>query len=184
LEGESFDTPFSPEVVKWKEIDLNLEDFPTPPPIRVAVVTEGKTSVTSSPSSLSPNAQPFPFSPRSIAPVSPVRNPSSPVQTPMARENPPKTRMEFTIASRYGPLVLPQPLNSLPTDGYLKKLPKFMGEGDITAEAHLESFYSFIDNHAIENEDVWMMIFVHSLDGEARKWFRALPPGSIDEIEA
>jgi hypothetical protein len=32
--------------------------------------------------------------------------------------------------------------------------------------------------------DVWMRIFVHSLEGEARKWFRALPPGSIDGIEA
>jgi hypothetical protein len=38
LEGESFDTPFSPEVVKWKERDLTLEDFPTPPPIRVVAV--------------------------------------------------------------------------------------------------------------------------------------------------
>jgi hypothetical protein len=102
----------------------------------------------------------------------------------MAGENPPRTRMEAIIAARYAPLVFPQPLNSLPMDGYLKQLPKFMGEGDITAEAHLESFYSFIDNHAIENEYVWMRIFVHSLDGEARKWFRALPPGSIGGIEA
>jgi hypothetical protein len=93
-------------------------------------------------------------------------------------------RMEAIIATRYAPLVLPQPLNALPMDGYLKKLPKFMGEGYITAEAHLEAFYSFIDNHAIENEDVWMGIFFHSLDGEARKWFRALPPGSIGGIEA
>jgi hypothetical protein len=29
-----------------------------------------------------------------------------------------------------------------------------------------------------------MRIFVHSLDGEARKWFRALAPGSIVGIEA
>jgi hypothetical protein len=28
-----------------------------------------------------------------------------------------------------------------------------------------------------------MRIFVHSLDGEARKWFRALAPGYIDGIE-
>jgi hypothetical protein len=34
------------------------------------------------------------------------------------------------------------------------------------------------------NEDVWMRIFVHSFDGEARKWFRALAPGSIDGIES
>jgi hypothetical protein len=32
--------------------------------------------------------------------------------------------------------------------------------------------------------DVWMRIFIHSLEDEARKWFRALPPGSIDGIEA
>jgi hypothetical protein len=32
--------------------------------------------------------------------------------------------------------------------------------------------------------DVWMKIFIHSLEVEARKWFRALPPGSIDGIEA
>jgi hypothetical protein len=31
--------------------------------------------------------------------------------------------------------------------------------------------------------DVWMIIFVHSLEGEARKWFRAPPPRSIDGIE-
>jgi hypothetical protein len=48
LEGEIFDTPFSPEVVKWKERNLTLEYFPTPPPIRVAAVAEGETSVPSS----------------------------------------------------------------------------------------------------------------------------------------
>jgi hypothetical protein len=70
LEGESFDTPFSLEVVKWKERALTLEEFPTPdfttpPPIRVVAVIEGETFVTYGPSYLSPNAQPFPFSPRS-----------------------------------------------------------------------------------------------------------------------
>jgi hypothetical protein len=102
----------------------------------------------------------------------------------MAGENPPMTRMEAIIATRYAPLLLPQPLNSLPVDGYLKKLPKFIGEGDIAAEEHLEAFYSFTDDHVIMHADVWMRIFVHSLEGEARKWFRALPPGSIDGIEA
>jgi hypothetical protein len=32
--------------------------------------------------------------------------------------------------------------------------------------------------------DVWMRIFVHSLQGEAIKWFKDLPLGSIDGIEA
>jgi hypothetical protein len=48
--------------------------------------------------------------------------------------------MEAIIASRYAALMLPQPLNSLPVDGYLKKLPKFTGEGDIAAEEHFEPF--------------------------------------------
>jgi hypothetical protein len=74
-------------------------------------------------------------------------------------------------------------MNALPTDGYLKQFPKFTGEGDITAEEHLEAFYNFTDCHVIVDADVWMRIFVHSLEGEARKWFRALPPGSIDGIE-
>jgi hypothetical protein len=94
------------------------------------------------------------------------------------------TKMEAIIAARYAPLMLLQPLNALPADGYLKQLPRFTGEGDITAEEHLEAFYSFTDDNNIMHADVWMRIFVHSLQGEARKWFKALPPGSIDGIEA
>jgi hypothetical protein len=63
-------------------------------------------------------------------------------------------------------------------------LPKFIGEGDITAEDHHATFYSYADNYVIVNEDVWMRIFVHSLDGEARKFFRPLDPRSIDGIES
>jgi hypothetical protein len=63
-------------------------------------------------------------------------------------------------------------------------LPKFTGEESITAEEHLEAFYSFADNHDISNQDVWMRVFVHSLNGEARKWFRGLAPRSIDGIQA
>jgi hypothetical protein len=92
--------------------------------------------------------------------------------------------MEVIIDARYAPLVLPQPLNSLPVDGYLKELPKFIGEGYITAEEHLEAFYSFTDCHVIMDANGWMRIFVHILEGEARNWFRAFPPGSIDGIES
>jgi hypothetical protein len=70
-------------------------------------------------------------------------------------------------------------MNSLPVGDYLKYMPKFTREEDITAEEHLASFYSYVDNLNIENEDVWMRVFVQSLDGEARKWFRGLPLGSI-----
>ena len=36
----------------------------------------------------------------------------------------------------------------------------------------------------ISEDDVWMRVFVQSLDGEARKWFRELTPRSIADIEA
>jgi hypothetical protein len=72
----------------------------------------------------------------------------------MAGANPPRNRMDAIVAARYAPLVLPQPMNSLPAGDYLKYMPKFTGEGDITVEEHLVAFYSYADNLNIENEDV------------------------------
>lgn len=89
------------------------------------------------------------------------------------------------MAARYAPLALPQPFHSLPQGDYLKYLPKFTGEGTgLTAKEHLVAFYSYVDNQNIEHEDVWTRLFVQSMDGEARKWFRDLPPSSIAGIEA
>ena len=65
-----------------------------------------------------------------------------------------------------------------------KYRPKFTGTEGVTAEEHLESFYSYADNLDISEDDVWMRVFVQSLDGEARKWFRELAPRSIADIEA
>jgi hypothetical protein len=131
----------------------------------------------------------FPSSPlRTSFPTSPVHTPSPPSSPPpnipMAGANPPPNRMDAIVAARYAPLVLPHPMNPLPAGDYLKYMPKFSGEGDITAEEHLAAFYSYADNLNIENEDVWMRVFVQSLDGEVRKWFRGLTPGSIAGIEA
>jgi hypothetical protein len=102
----------------------------------------------------------------------------------MAGSNPPRNIMDAIVAARYAPLVLPQPMNALPAGDYLKYMPKFTGEEDITVEEHLATFYSYADNLNIENEDVWMRVFVQSLDGEVRKWFRGLTPRSIAGIEA
>ena len=96
---------------------------------------------------------------------------------------PPPTKMQRILAARYAPLVLPNPLNAMPTGDYQKYMPKFTGEGDITAEEHIEAFYSYAENLNIEEEDVWTRVFVQSLDGHARKWFKDLPAGSIDGIE-
>jgi hypothetical protein len=191
LEGEILVTPLSLEAIPWGRPGTT-EDFPTPrfttPLVTVVATAQREASTDSSPLAFSLNPPLFPLPPGSSFPVSPIRalSPliSHPPNIPMAGANPPMTRMEAIIATRYAPLVLPQPLNALAADGYLKQLPKFTGEGDIAAEEHLEAFYSFTDDHVIMHADVWMRIFVHSLEGEARKWFRALPPGSIDGIEA
>jgi hypothetical protein len=98
--------------------------------------------------------------------------------------NPPLNRMDAIVTARYAPLILPHPMTPLPARDYLKYMPKFTREGDITAEEHLAPFYSYANNLNIENEDVWMRVFFQSLDGEVRRWFRGLPPGSIAGIEA
>lgn len=103
----------------------------------------------------------------------------------MAGANQPNmTRMERIVAARYAPLVLPHPLSALPVGDYQKYMPKYTGEEDISAKEHLAAFYSYVDNQNIEAEDVWMRVFVQSLDGEARKWFRSLTVGSIQYIKA
>jgi hypothetical protein len=102
----------------------------------------------------------------------------------MAGVNPPLNRMDAIVAARYAPLILPHPMNPLPAGDYLKYMPKFAGEGDITAKEHLAIFYSYADNLNIESEYVWMRVFIQSLDGEVRKWFRGLAPGSVVGIEA
>jgi hypothetical protein len=92
--------------------------------------------------------------------------------------------MDEIVAARYAPLVLPQVMFSFPPNDYMKYLPKFNGNGAVTAEEHLSSFYSFADNFNVEHAGVWMRLFVQSLNGEARKWFRSLPPNSIVDIVA
>ena len=93
-------------------------------------------------------------------------------------------KMERIIAARYKPLILPIPLNAMPTGEYQKYMPKFTGTEGVTAEEHLESFYSYADNLDINEDDVWIRVFVQSLDGKARKWFKELPNRSIADIEA
>jgi hypothetical protein len=139
-------------------------------------------------SKTSPSPSKFTLSPQTQAIVAVVKAPSPPCSptfhNPMAGVNAPINRMDAIVAARYAPLILPIPMNALPVGYYLKYMPKFTGEEDTTAKEHLLAFYNYPDNLNIENEDVWMRVFVHSLDGEARKWFRGLNPGSIDGIEA
>ena len=70
----------------------------------------------------------------------------------------------------------------MPQD-YLKILPRFNGENEIEDQNHLEVFCSFAENFNVEHLDVVLRMFVQSLDGEARKWFKTLGNRSITTWE-
>jgi hypothetical protein len=115
---------------------------------------------TSSPSQTLPSSSKTPpfvvnteISPLSFSPspnLHTARSPSpacSPrIQNQMAVVNSTVNRMDAIVAARYDPPVLPQPMNALPPGDYLKCMPKFTGEEDITVEEHLVSFYNYADN--------------------------------------
>jgi hypothetical protein len=68
----------------------------------------------------------------------------------------------------------------------MKNLPKFTGEGDLTATEHITFFDQFVDILGIEHEDVYSRILVQTFEGQVRIWFRGLPVGSLrsyDDLE-
>jgi hypothetical protein len=90
------------------------------------------------------------------------------------------------VAARYAPLVLLVPLYDLP-ENYMKKLPKFIGEGYLTAQEHINLFDQFIDILGLEHEDVYSRILVQTFEGQVRTWFQGLEVGSLrlyDELES
>jgi hypothetical protein len=84
--------------------------------------------------------------------------------------------------SNYAPLVLPPVLHDLP-ENYMKNLPKFTGEGDLTSTEHITFFYQFVDILGIENEDAYSSILVKTYEGQVRIWFRGLPLGSLQSYD-
>jgi hypothetical protein len=96
---------------------------------------------------------------------------------------PPPPRVFAKVAARYAPLVLPVPLHDLP-ENYIKNLPKFTGEGDLTAAEHINFFDQFADIFGIEHEDVYSRLLVQTFEGQVRTWFRSLPAASIPSYDA
>ena len=86
------------------------------------------------------------------------------------------------LMDRYAPLNISQPMNAMPQE-YLKLFPYFTGEDEGTVEQHLPLFCTFAENLNVEHLDVMMRLFVKSLSGEARKWFKGLPNDSMNDWE-
>ena len=83
------------------------------------------------------------------------------------------------LTDRYAPLNLQHQMNAM-TQQYLKLLPHFTGEDEVTEKQHLPLFYACTENLNVEHLDVVMRLFVQPLSGEARKWFKGLPNDSIN----
>jgi hypothetical protein len=83
------------------------------------------------------------------------------------------------VTARYGPLNLPQHVHDLP-ENYLKLLPKYDGEKTHSTKEHIAAFQEFTENLFVEHDNVFMRIFVQTLEGDIIKWFRELPIASID----
>ena len=76
----------------------------------------------------------------------------------------PPPRVFTKVATRYVSLVLPFPLHDLP-ENYIKNLPKFTGEGDLTVAEHINFFDQFTDILGLDHEDMYLRLFVQTFEG-------------------
>jgi len=111
----------------------------------------------------------------SSPPQSPFSTPSSPSSTSSSTQTPhtPRLTMAFQpiVQARYAALVLPPNLDAL-LAGYLKYLPRYNGGTSPSIEDHILAFLDFANNMNIEQEIFYMRLFVQSLEGNVRIWFR------------
>jgi hypothetical protein len=62
-------------------------------------------------------------------------------------------------------------------------LPMFIERKEDNHAHHLIMFHQCMDQLDIHHEDVLMKMFMYSLEGDARGWYRSLPPSSISSLQ-
>jgi len=82
------------------------------------------------------------------------------------------------MANRYAPLQLPANAAALPQD-YQSKISYFDSTGHLTAIQHSRRMQDHFENYEIDDDSVRMRIFVQSLTGDVRTWFRSLTANTI-----
>jgi len=174
---------FLVENTQFEDLEPSAASEQTPVEINRAPY-QSSSPLNLSPKKASHSVQNIPLSMPSIKLLPTIQSTSLLPHTPVMEGQQAPTKIERIVATRYGPLVLPIPLNPIHVGEYHKYMPKFTGTEGVTAKEHLEYFYSYADNLDISENDVWMRVFAQSLDGEARKWFIELAPRSIVDIEA
>ena len=87
------------------------------------------------------------------------------------------------LAQRFAPLnfsIVPGFPNTVPTmDEWGDFLPQFREKEEDNLAHHVIKFHQYMDQLSIHHEDVLMKMFMYSLDGCARQWYRTLPASSI-----
>jgi hypothetical protein len=78
---------------------------------------------------------------------------------------PPPPPLNPWVTTIFGPLNLPVNVHDLP-ENYLKLFPKYNGEPTLSVEEHLVTFQDFTDNLFVEHDDVFMRLFVQTLEGD------------------
>jgi hypothetical protein len=95
--------------------------------------------------------------------------------------------MEAILARRFSPFnfsVVPGFPNVVPTiDEWGDYLPRFREDKDDNPADHLLEFHEVMHQLGIHHEDVLMKMFMYSLEGYAREWYRSLPPASISSLK-
>jgi len=86
------------------------------------------------------------------------------------------------VPDRYKPLILHPILIPLPKN-HPEYLPRFDGENGVTAQKHIHAFEDYLNIFEVEEEEVSLRLFALSLQSEVRTWFKALPGGSISNLE-
>jgi hypothetical protein len=89
-------------------------------------------------------------------------------------------RFTLTVYAPLSFVAIPNHPHDLPTGEYHKRLPKFAGNYGVSVEDHLTDFLKVVDDCEVEYEDVVMRMFVQTLEGDARIWYKSLPDASID----
>ena len=87
------------------------------------------------------------------------------------------------MANRYDPLQLLANPGPMPQD-YQSKISYFDGTGSYPALQHTKKMQDCFENYEIDDDGVRMKIFVQSLTGDVRSWFRSLPANSLADPEA
>jgi len=67
---------------------------------------------------------------------------------------------------------------------YQTKISYFYGTGSYSALQHTKKMHDYFENYEIDDDGVRMKIFVQSLTGDVRPWFRSLPANSIGDPES